>query len=538
MEFDEIVIQLKGEYDTIRLFSACKARAEIQIKDSGDDNSNERLLETDFSLIETKLEDILSRITEDSPDYAKKLSMITSILYEKAKVCLTMNLLPASRNYLERALDIMQGYTNNPQITFIYLRVVNYLSYVLSRMGDFETAKNLLERVVNEEIKCVPIVYSTEDLFVYYKSDEQLAKMKLEKLKTNNMQMLGWVYGKLGLTHLYAETIHNSLQKELNINDSDPINWSIRCYRLASLFIVKGKWENARYHLTAAQTILDPLEVNLIPNETLFKAQADLARVWVSYGIQLFGLSKRSVLEKVWDENSEINRQDKLIDTHNFTFEGMDITVPDIPIKEIRNIREARDLFTHTHKWLKRARLFYTLREYPLQYVNIILELSELYKYLASYEKDIDAQYDVHKKRFETLEMLSSVVRDVRPGCYATVCMEIIREIMDVQIEMMHLNLKRIYNPTEDAQLTDHQLRKRMDTIHAFTERIEKLCDIENVREAFLIREINEAQEESSLSDIEIGVSRSKEPERRTDEKHVNSTKAVGKGEEKRKKRE
>lgn len=53
----------------------------------------------------------------------------------------------------------------------------------------------------------------------------------------------------------------------------------------------------------------------------------------------------------------------------------------DIPTSRIENIEQAKALFAQIQKWLKRARLFYTLRDYPLQYVNLCLDLSELFRY-------------------------------------------------------------------------------------------------------------------------------------------------------------
>lgn len=475
----EILNELKEVFQNIKC-STDKEKPANLVDSSGESKINKNQLENEFEITEAKLDAILTKIKDDSPDYCKVLSMITSILYEKAKICLNSNLFDQSKAYLEKSLNLINNYIDNPQVTFIYLRVVNYLSYVVSRMGEFEKAKNLLEVVVNNELKSDPIVYSTEDLFLSNQSVEAVSKIKLQKLQINNMQMLGWIYGKLGMTNKYARTLHKSLQEELNINDGDPVHWATRCYRLASLFIAQDRWENARYHLAAAQVVLDPLELTTAPNTMLFKAQGDLARVWVNYGLQLFGLSRRSILEKVWDENDEVKRQEKKIDSNGFKFTGMDIHLPEVPTKEINNIQSARELFTHTHKWLKRARLFYTLRDYPLQYVNIILELSELYRYLAFYEKDLDSQYDVNKKRFETLETLSSVLREVRPSCYATMSIEIIREIMDVQVEMMNLNLKKLYNPTVDSSFNESDLKKRMETLTDINFKISHLYNKQN----------------------------------------------------------
>ena len=56
----------------------------------------------------------------------------------------------------------------------------------------------------------------------------------------------------------------------------------------------------------------------------------------------------------------------------------------------IENTNQARELFNYTHSWLKRAKVFYTLQDHPMEYVNAVLDLSELYRYLAFYEEDIE----------------------------------------------------------------------------------------------------------------------------------------------------
>uniref|UniRef100_A0A6P7FSH4 KIF-binding protein n=1 Tax=Diabrotica virgifera virgifera TaxID=50390 RepID=A0A6P7FSH4_DIAVI len=486
--FENIVQHLKDEYQNTKRPSTIKLKQETQVGDSGEDTTkDQKYLEQEFLELEIKLDQILSNISKDTLNYCKILSIISSILYEKSKVSLNMNALTTSKAYLEKSLNIIKDLSQDPQIRFIYLKVVNYLSYVVSRMGDFEKARTLLEEVVKEELKFDTLVYSTEDLFRSTNSDQALAKAKLRKLKINNLQMLGWVYGKLGLNNLYAETIHESLQEELDINDGDPINWATRCYRLASLFIVQDKWINAVYHLRAAQTVLDPLETSLLPNIALFKAQADLARTWVQYGLQLFSRSRRSVMEKVWEDAWKLCRQNESSDANKFKFTGLEIHPPNVPVKEITNIQEARELFTYTHKWLKRARSFYNLRDYPLQYVNVIQELNELYRYLAFYEKDIDSQYEVHKKRHETLEMLSSLLREVRPTGYNTVSLEIVKEIIDVQLEMMQINLKRVFNPNEDTNYSQEEIKKKIEIFNSVNDKMGNLCkDVNNSSPKFV----------------------------------------------------
>lgn len=56
----------------------------------------------------------------------------------------------------------------------------------------------------------------------------------------------------------------------------------------------------------------------------------------------------------------------------------------------VETTTQARAIFLHTHAWLKRVKAFYTLSEHPMEYVNAILDLSELYRYLAFYEENIE----------------------------------------------------------------------------------------------------------------------------------------------------
>lgn len=109
--------------------------------------------------------------------------------------------------------------------------------------------------------------------------------------------------------------------------------------------------------------------------------------------------------------------------------------------------------------------------------MNIILELSELYRFLAYYEKNVDEQYGIQKKRYDTLENLASLVKEIRPSCYFSVSVEIIKEIMEVQIEMMNLNLKKIYNPhTPDSNLSQQDLKKRVFTVIDMSTKMNSIC--------------------------------------------------------------
>ncbi|KAH1020965.1 hypothetical protein HUJ04_010550 [Dendroctonus ponderosae] len=212
------------------------------------------------------------------------------------------------------------------------------------------------------------------------------------------------------------------------------------------------------YHLTAAESILNPLEVALIPNPEIHVAQADLARSWIYYGLQLFESSRKSLISKHIESDgieSEVLKKnsgssESSSSKNPYHFQGLEIELPKaIPTGLIKNCDQAKGLFAYLQKWMKRARLYYTLRDFPLQYVNLCLDLSELYRFVAFYEEDIELQYAVQKRRYDALETLSNILREVRPSCYMAVSVELTKELIEVQMEMINLNLKKLHRPTQ-----------------------------------------------------------------------------------------
>ncbi|XP_060531498.1 KIF-binding protein-like [Cylas formicarius] len=426
---------------------------------SGDEIRNP--LHKQFELILSKIEVVLNNVVKNSEEYLRTICMKSSILYEKAKILLSENLLAEGNDMLEDSLKVISDYSEHPQVRFLYLRVMNHWTYVLSRIGHLEKAKDALTQIIVDENK-QPEVFSTDDLFLNTKKDRQTSLLKLNRLTINNMQLLAWIYGKLGDTDAHLKAQHDILQRQLEFNE-DVLKWAESCYKLSGMFIGNGDWENARYHLSAAGSVLKPLEISFVPVQDLHAVQADIARTWIYYGLQLFQTST----EIDWNMNSEpdgvVQDGDKGIElapavaipkqTTLHTFKDLPVEVQEsVPTVIIRTLSHAKALFEATYKWIKRARLYYSLRDYPLQFVNLGLDLSELYRFWSAYETDIDSQYMVQKRRYDALETLTAILKDVRPNCYAALLIELTKEIIEVQVEMMGLNLKKMFTPTDVPQ--------------------------------------------------------------------------------------
>lgn len=285
---DKQLSELKILYDKFKQQSEIPLKSESEDVTSplnSGDSSKIDVIEKQYAFIFSALDDLLAPMTKGSQNYLQVLAMKSSLYYELAKSLLNNNSIDKSKTFLVKAVDLITEYENEPQIAFLYMRIANYLAYVLSILGDLNRARSVLETVLKKERTNVPIVYTTEELFLNNCASQNNATSKINKIVINNMQILGWVYAKLGMNDLHVDIVHKGLQKEFDMNEGDSIEWAERCFRLASLFITQNKWKHATYHLAVAQHVLDSLEASATPSSCLFKVQADLARVWVMFFI-------------------------------------------------------------------------------------------------------------------------------------------------------------------------------------------------------------------------------------------------------------
>lgn len=468
-------------------------------------------LEENFEAVLSTLTDVIHDQPSDNPHYIRLISMKASIYYEQAKILVTENREGSAKQLLEQGLELIREYSKRPDVCFLYLRIANHYAFLLSRCSELKPACELLEEM--EEIyyqitKADVRIFNTDDLFVPEEKPNLRndSTQKLEKLVTNNLQMLGWVYSQQKQYEKFSVYHHLVLRRQLEMRDGNALVWALKTARLASYFLSASNCKQARHHLAAASSVLEEYEQDLKKSRTsdsvllkwdeLEHYYADVAKCWTKYGLYLFSISKNKIvqslygeqhqrLEDLWtspftkDAKKETEKPQVSPETSKNPDETIFLEFPSLNLKIIeaqvscelvKNVEEARNLFMFTHTWLKRSKIFYTIKDHPLEYINGILDLSELYRYLAFFEDDIEVQYSVQKRRADSLETLCAVLREIRPQCYLAVSIELLRELAEVQMEMMGLNLRRLCAIKEggDAhrQTTIHKMEAVAD-IHA-----------------------------------------------------------------------
>ena len=119
-------------------------------------------------------------------------------------------------------------------------------------------------------------------------------------------------------------------------------------------------------------------------------------------------------------------------------------------------IFKARLLFLAGQKHLNEAMEFYKLDGYVTHYVEIVQDHSQLFKYLAFFDTDLERQCKMCKRR---ADMLSAVLSELNPQHYLLVCRQLIYEIASVYGDMAELKTCIIQRDKPIAP-SQHQTKK------------------------------------------------------------------------------
>ncbi|KPJ00541.1 PREDICTED: protein KBP homolog [Papilio xuthus] len=445
---------------------------------------------------------------ENHDQYVRSLAMEGYITLLSVK---TMPItLSDKKNILQESFDKLKPFALREECLFITLRIQNLLCYYLIQLDEVSLAKEILESMedVYEKISksLSENLYDAEDLF----TTEPITKIKrvkpekIDKIITNNVQMQAFLYNKLNLPEKYTLYNHTALRRQLDMKEGTPQDWALRTARLGNYFTYLNQLGKARYHLSAAYHVLRTCHDNckLIPEEfVLQKADfemhfLELSHHWVKYGLTLFKLSRKKILNRyfsnpttksnLWKTVNQNDLEERVVNVEKYEDDDVKDVVekkgkgdgaaeklyifPSLNLKDIENrvpvemicdIEEARKLFTFTHKWLMRARHFYDFEHHSAQYVSCSLQLAELYEHLAFFEKNIDNQYNIQKRRADVLEALNSLLKNC--DSVMSVQIDVIKELSQVQLELMALNLQKLWR--EESQTNIFNLDADADSI-------------------------------------------------------------------------
>lgn len=237
MEKNEI--NYKELYDLYSLLKQAISRHIMKDQEETNASIEEKLVN-----LVTRLDEQLNKLPVESELYLKFLCMKSSIYYDQAKM-LTSSGQENAEQMMDKAITTIEERSDEIQVTYLYMRLINHLAFLLLNRGEFEKSQSILENIIQKFENTSGIkTYTTEDLFSGVELGED--EVKLHKLMANNFQLLGWVCGKLGKFDLQADKQHKALEKQLAVEVYDPVGWACSCMKLGALYLARSRFHQAR----------------------------------------------------------------------------------------------------------------------------------------------------------------------------------------------------------------------------------------------------------------------------------------------------
>nr|CAD7269207.1 unnamed protein product [Timema shepardi] len=283
------------------------------------DREMKNLLET----METRIDDMAAETADrDGAVRLRLVGMKCALWYERAKSLANTGRETEAIEVLSMTQKLIEPSLTGPELVFMSLIVLNHHSYLLSKRGELDECQALLEKAerVYQGLTSQdgPRQMFTEgDLFCAPSTptrDKETAE-KLERLVTNNLQMLVFVHNKKGDHDKFAKYSHLVLRRTLFMKDTDPVVWITRATMLASYLLTKNRFREARHHLCAASAILDQKEheinyseepdVNEERRKEFQQHRADVAKYWLKYCLFLLSVSKTRMMGMFYNEPNQ-----------------------------------------------------------------------------------------------------------------------------------------------------------------------------------------------------------------------------------------
>ncbi|XP_071564533.1 KIF-binding protein-like [Temnothorax nylanderi] len=244
----------------------------------------------------------------------------------------------------------------------------------------------------------------------------------------------------LGLQYLTRSTDQHKfvtyMHKILNIRLTDMVSnetkfdekcldMSLTLFDLSRYFLANGRFAEAKSHIAIGNYVLcrfsaDKLKMTKKNNrnfsylsERYDYTYANSAKSWGFYGASLlrfwmekFSQNKENKFSEIEDRMSKLeikSEKSNLIFSDLLEKELENLTI-EITETCILNLADAKSVFVKTLRLLENARESFIADTDIENYAKITLKISDIYKYLASFEEQRDKQIKLHKRRVECLE--------------------------------------------------------------------------------------------------------------------------------------
>ena len=241
-----------------------------------------------------------------------------------------------------------------------------------------------------------------------------------------------------------------TLKRQIENDEYDVKDAVKNCINLSDFYLESQNLAQTEYILKCALTLLPPDQTQ--KRKLRASVQSQLGKYYLER-IKLANLLK--------NRNTSISNEknlDELLNKKKFTIDNIkEINFPQI--KDVQNLEDVKSLFRKGNTQLQRALKVFVLDGYVTEHIKINQTLSQLYKYLCSFETDNGRIFSMEERRINILE---PIVRAINHKVYVIQWQEISLELAEIFCELFEANFELFKNNPKKYD------QKRIDQINQF----------------------------------------------------------------------
>ena len=331
----------------------------------------------------------------------------------------------------------VEGLPGKVKTATVSVEAYNQLGILWGNWGEQQKALEFLlkaKAMYESHIALPPPITATQWLAGREESEEQREK-EFEALHTHTLFYLAQVFGHLNQPRQSAVYCQQTLCRQVETREYDPLEWSVSCATLSQYHINTGNYRQAHHCLAAASHVLERCEGRERDGlrEKLVQAEGDVARCWTKYCTSLLRAS-RDRLEGS-GATEETKPTQKL-----FRFESLEVgdLESQVTAELVDSCEAARAVFLFGQRKVEDSKTFYTLEEMASGYVEVVQDLSLLYKLLACFETEVAYKCRLHKRR---IDILSATLSELNQQHYLAICRQLTYELAEAHSELANLKI-------------------------------------------------------------------------------------------------
>ena len=356
----------------------------------------------------------------------------------------------------QQAFDSINVQKDGENIAAIKNGIVN------TKMGEFHTALQFFEsakEVVLDDDKLLALYYDCYGLCYGQNGDLDKALLYLKKcfkiVKEEDCPILITD----NLYHLIEYETDVELKCDHQVLLLKKLNNNCEEYFGIAVKVIKYFMEIHNYKLAKHHLII--LENKVSTNQELL---AEVNFLWLKYSVNLLNYSQYQLSLK---QTVYIKKPEDAVSRYNYYLEdhdGSDYVTSEVAYE----YNDSRDIFLFgLKKFNESMDYFGNIEEYPLNYVNLILDVSKLYQHLAFFELHISKmpsigsyarQAKMHKRRLDHLER---TISKINPEMCLIQYRRLLYEAGETYFIMMDIKT-RVFNKASSNKQYDPKLLTKM----------------------------------------------------------------------------